>query len=76
MKNTLCLGVFLAVVYFRHLVWDFSAEVVVIFSATLIMGSLTAVRTTFPLWMGFVGLALYPLSIALVAYLDYVCGWH
>jgi hypothetical protein len=76
MKNTMCLGVFLAIVYSRQLVWDFSAEVVVIFFATLIMGCLAAFRTTFPLWMAYIGLALYPLSIVLVVFLDYVCGWH
>lgn len=76
MNNTMCLGIFLSIVYFRHLLWDFSAEVSVIFFATLIMGSVAAFRTTLPLWMAFIGLALYPLSIALVAFLDYVCGWH
>jgi len=76
MNNTMCLGIFLAIVYFRSLLWDFSAEVSVIFFATLIMGSVAAFRTTFPLWMAFIGLALYPLSIAFVAFLDYVCGWH
>jgi Ca2+/Na+ antiporter len=76
MNNTMCLGIFLLIVYFRHLLWDFSAEVSVIFFATLIMGSVAAFRTTLPLWMAFIGLALYPLSIALVAFLDYVCGWH
>jgi hypothetical protein len=76
MNNTMCLGIFLAIVFIRHLLWDFSAEISVIFFATIIMGSVAAFRTTFPLWMAFIGLALYPLSIALVAFLDYVCGWH
>ncbi|KAG0628532.1 hypothetical protein M758_1G033800 [Ceratodon purpureus] len=76
MNNTMCLGIFLAIVYFRGLLWDFSAEISVIFFATLIMGFIAAVRTTFPLWMAFIGLALYPISIGLVAFLDYVCGWH
>jgi hypothetical protein len=67
MNNTMCLGIFLAIVYFRGLLWDFSAEISVIFFATVVMGSVAAVRTTFPLWMA---------SIALVAFLDYVCGWH
>ncbi|KAG0617702.1 hypothetical protein M758_4G009100 [Ceratodon purpureus] len=76
MNNTMCLGIFLAIVYFRHLLWDFSAEISVIFFAVVIMGLVAAFRTTFQLWMAFIGLALYPLSIALVAFLDYVCGWH
>ncbi|CAK9867709.1 unnamed protein product [Sphagnum jensenii] len=76
MNNTLCLGIFLAIVYFRGLVWDFSAEITVILFSTLVMGGLAAVRTTFPLWVAFIAIALYPISIGLVAYLDYVCGWH
>lgn len=76
MNNTMCLGIFLVIVYFRGLMWDFSAEVSVILFATLVMGGIAAVRTTFPLWMAFIGLALYPASIGFVAFLDYVCGWH
>ncbi|XP_024370568.1 sodium/calcium exchanger NCL1 [Physcomitrium patens] len=76
MNNTLCLGIFLTIVYFRGLLWDFSAEISVIFFATFIMGTVAAFRTTFPLWMAFIGLALYPLSVGLVVFLDFVCGWH
>jgi hypothetical protein len=76
MNNTLCLGIFLAIVYFRGLMWDFSAEITVILFSTLVMGGLAAVHTTFPLWVAFIAIALYPISIGLVAYLDYVCGWH
>jgi len=56
--------------------WDFSAEITVILFSTLVMGGLAAVHTTFPLWVAFIAIALYPISIGLVAYLDYVCGWH
>lgn len=76
MHNSMCLGIFLAIVYFRGLVWDFSAEVLVVLFATLIIGGVAAVHTTFPLWMALIGLALYPASIGLVAFLEYVCGWH
>jgi hypothetical protein len=76
MNNTLCLGIFLAIVYFRGLMWDFSAEITVILFSTLVMGGLAAVHMTFPLWVAFIAIALYPISIGLVAYLDYVCGWH
>ncbi|CAM6015043.1 unnamed protein product [Sphagnum balticum] len=76
MNNTLCLSIFLAIVHFRGLLWDFSAEITVILFSTLVMGGVAAARTTFPLWMAFIGIALYPISIGLVAFLDYVCGWH
>eukprot|EP00246_Nothoceros_aenigmaticus_P010049 TRINITY_DN2634_c0_g1_i1.p1 TRINITY_DN2634_c0_g1~~TRINITY_DN2634_c0_g1_i1.p1 ORF type:complete len:615 (+),score=111.83 TRINITY_DN2634_c0_g1_i1:176-2020(+) len=76
MNNTLCLGIFLAVVYVRGLVWDFSSEVTVILFATCAIGLLASFRTTFPLWTGLVALAIYPIAIALVAVLDSVLGWQ
>ena len=76
MNNTLSLGVFLAIVYGRHLVWEFTAEVLIIALVTIIMGLLTSIRKTFPLWTAFLILPLYPLSLALVAVLDYIVGWE
>ncbi|KAK8939453.1 hypothetical protein KSP40_PGU004676 [Platanthera guangdongensis] len=75
MNNTLCLAVFLALVYFRHLAWDFSAEVLVIFLVCIIMGLFTSFRTTFPLWTCFIAYLLYPASLALVYVLDFKFGW-
>uniref|UniRef100_A0A0D6QRC5 EF-hand domain-containing protein n=2 Tax=Araucaria cunninghamii TaxID=56994 RepID=A0A0D6QRC5_ARACU len=75
MNNTLCLGVFLALVYIRGLDWDFSAEVLVILIVVLVMGLLTSFRTTFPLWMSFIAFLLYPLTLAIVYVLDYILGW-
>ncbi|CAM6100565.1 unnamed protein product [Calypogeia fissa] len=76
MNNTLCLAIFLAIVYIRGLIWDFSSEVLVILVATVVIGALASVRVTFPSWMAIVALILYPFSIALVAVLDYVYGWQ
>ncbi|ERN13980.1 uncharacterized protein LOC18442228 [Amborella trichopoda] len=75
MNNILCLAVFLALVYVRHLTWDFSAEVLVILVVVLIMGLVGSFRTTFPLWACFIAYALYPLSLLLVYLLDYQFGW-
>ncbi|KAM3208982.1 hypothetical protein ACQJBY_063580 [Aegilops geniculata] len=75
MNNTLCLAVFLALVYIRGLTWDFSSEVLVIFLVCIIMGLFTSFRTTFPLWTCFVAFLLYPLSLVLVYILDYKFGW-
>lgn len=36
MNNTLCLGVFVALVYFRGLAWVFSAETLVIFISVIV----------------------------------------
>ncbi|KAI0487969.1 hypothetical protein KFK09_027792 [Dendrobium nobile] len=75
MNNTLCLAVFLALVYLRQLQWDFSAEVLVIFLVCLLMGLFTCFRTTFPLWTCLVAYLLYPLSLILVYILDFKFGW-
>ncbi|XP_062218736.1 sodium/calcium exchanger NCL2-like [Phragmites australis] len=75
MNNTLCLAVFLALIYMRGLTWDFSAEVLVIFLVCIIMGLFTSFRTKFPLWTCFVAYLLYPLSLIIVYVLDFKLGW-
>ncbi|CAL4952331.1 unnamed protein product [Urochloa decumbens] len=75
MNNTLCLGVFLALIYFRNLTWDFSSEVLIILLVCVIMALFTSFRTTFPLWTCLVAYMLYPLSLVIVYILDYVFGW-
>lgn len=75
-NSTLGLGIFLAVVYGRQLVWDFSSEVLVICLVTVVMGLLASFRKVFPLWMAGLALIMYPLSLGLVAILDYVAGWQ
>ncbi|XP_049375061.1 sodium/calcium exchanger NCL-like [Solanum verrucosum] len=75
MNNLLCLSVFLAIVYTRGLIWNFSSEVLVILIVCIVMGILGSIRTTFPLWTCLIAFALYPFSLALVYVLDYVFGW-
>ncbi|KAG2594918.1 sodium/calcium exchanger NCL1-like [Panicum virgatum] len=75
MNNTLCLGVFLALIYFRNLTWDFSSEVLIILVVCVIMALFTSFRTTFPLWTCLIAYMLYPLSLVIVYILDYVFGW-
>nr|CAD1822259.1 unnamed protein product [Ananas comosus var. bracteatus] len=75
MNNTLCLAVFLALVYLRHLMWDFSSEVLIILIVCLVMGLFTSFRTTFPLWTCFIAFLLYPLSLVIVYVLDFIFGW-
>ncbi|KAJ1278748.1 hypothetical protein BS78_04G102500 [Paspalum vaginatum] len=75
MNNTLCLAVFLALVYVRGLTWDFSSEVLVIFLVCTVMGLFASFRTTFPLWTCFVAYLLYPLSLIIVYVLDFKFGW-
>ncbi|BFG29104.1 hypothetical protein CerSpe_153780 [Prunus speciosa] len=75
MNNVLCLSVFLALVYFRGLEWDFSAEVLVILIVCIVMGVFSSFRTVFPLWTSSIAFLLYPFSVALIYVLDYVYGW-
>nr|CAB3471770.1 unnamed protein product [Digitaria exilis] len=75
MNNTLCLGVFLALIYFRNLTWDFSSEVLIILLVCVVMALFTSFRTTFQLWTCLVAYMLYPLSLVIVYILDYVFGW-
>eukprot|EP00698_Gefionella_okellyi_P006477 TRINITY_DN15810_c0_g1_i1.p1 TRINITY_DN15810_c0_g1~~TRINITY_DN15810_c0_g1_i1.p1 ORF type:complete len:454 (+),score=110.30 TRINITY_DN15810_c0_g1_i1:33-1394(+) len=76
MNNTLGLGVFCAMVFFRGLQWSFSAEVISIMLVTVVVG-LLGLRQTLRLWMAIpVGL-LYPISIALVAFMESgAISWH
>ncbi|WCJ30853.1 sodium/calcium exchanger family protein / calcium-binding EF hand family protein [Euphorbia peplus] len=75
MGNVLSLSVFLGLVYFRGLTWDFSSEVLVILIVCVVMGLIASFRTTFPLWMAFVAYSFYPFSLLLVYVLQYVLGW-
>uniref|UniRef100_A0A804MS78 EF-hand domain-containing protein n=1 Tax=Zea mays TaxID=4577 RepID=A0A804MS78_MAIZE len=49
MNNTLCLGVLLALIYFRNLTWDFSSEVLIILLVCVVTTLFTSFWTTFPL---------------------------
>ncbi|TXG55070.1 hypothetical protein EZV62_020326 [Acer yangbiense] len=75
MSNILSLAVFLGLVYFRQLTWNFSAEVLVILVVCIVTALIASFRTTFPLWHCLLAFALYPFSLLLVYVLDYVFGW-
>lgn len=80
MNNTLCLGVFAALVYFRELDWQFSAEITVIIVIEFAVGILAIVsgfllKHTYFLMMGFFVGGLYFFSIVLIALLETVAGW-
>eukprot|EP00033_Pygsuia_biforma_P003948 GCRY01004324.1.p1 GENE.GCRY01004324.1~~GCRY01004324.1.p1 ORF type:complete len:484 (+),score=131.65 GCRY01004324.1:156-1607(+) len=69
MNNTLVVSIFLILVYSRGLAWTFSAETIAIVTVVMIVG-LFSHRVTFRLWYIFPVGVLYPLSIALVAFLE------
>eukprot|EP01088_Endostelium_zonatum_P006223 TRINITY_DN1832_c0_g1_i1.p1 TRINITY_DN1832_c0_g1~~TRINITY_DN1832_c0_g1_i1.p1 ORF type:complete len:581 (-),score=151.54 TRINITY_DN1832_c0_g1_i1:46-1788(-) len=74
MNNTLVLGVFYALIFFRGLAWDFSAEVISIWFVTLVVGAVS-LNLTYRLFFGIIVVLLYPASIGLVAILNRV-GFH
>lgn len=73
MNNTFCLGIFAGLMYFRSLVWEFSAETAAIIIVQLIMGYF-ALRQTQRLMDALIVFTLYPLSLLFVALLENVVG--
>lgn len=72
MNNTFCLSIFMGLIYFRGLAWQFSAETLAIVSVQLVM-YIYAQRSKMSTATGFVVLSFFPLSVILVALLEY-CG--
>ena len=69
MNNTFCLAIFMALVCFQGLAWKFTAETVSILIIQLIVVGV-ALQSTMRMWHGVFLLALFPLSIVLVAALE------
>ncbi|KAL5699702.1 hypothetical protein ACHQM5_030569 [Ranunculus cassubicifolius] len=75
MNNIIGASTFLGIVYARGLVWNFSAEVLVVVVVCLVMGVYSGFYRTFPLWTCFIAYLLYPLSLALIYTLTNLYGW-
>ena len=69
MNNTFCLGIFLALVYFRGLEWEFAAETISILFVQLCVMYI-AVKKVQTVKHGLFIILLFPVSIALVALLE------
>jgi Ca2+/Na+ antiporter len=73
MNNTFCLAIFLALVFFRGLIWEFSAETISILFVEI--GVLIAAHRKVPrLIDAILVLLLYPLSLIIVYVLENVAG--
>jgi len=72
MNNTMCLGIFFALVAFRKLYWTFTAETLVIILVIFIVGAISAFKETITLIYGLAVIPLYPLSILFVYLLENV----
>lgn len=75
MNNTLCLGIFFALIYFRKLAWEFTAETLAILMVTWVVGAIAAFKTKFPVYWCFPIIFLYPFSLFFVWFLEYVAHW-
>lgn len=70
MNNTFCLSILLGLIYFRHLAWQYTAETISIIAVQLIIVAMTR-RKTMRMMDGFIILSIFPLSILLIAVLEY-----
>eukprot|EP00539_Tryblionella_compressa_P021972 CAMPEP_0178891708 /NCGR_PEP_ID=MMETSP0747-20121128/19090_1 /TAXON_ID=913974 /ORGANISM="Nitzschia punctata, Strain CCMP561" /LENGTH=182 /DNA_ID=CAMNT_0020561585 /DNA_START=9 /DNA_END=556 /DNA_ORIENTATION=- len=70
MNNTFCLSIFMALIFFRGLAWQYTAETISIVIVELIMALMvrSSIMTT---GEAFCVLSIFPLSLVLVATLEY-----
>lgn len=73
MSNTFCLSVFMGLIYFRRLAWQYTAETVTIVTVEYIAALSVQNTNKMSTMQGFMILAVYPLSLAFVAVMEY-CG--
>ena len=69
MNNTFCLGIFMALIYAKGLVWKFTAETLAILVVELCVACI-AIKPTQTLAHAVAALSLFPLSIVFVAGLE------
>ncbi|KAL1537816.1 sodium/calcium exchanger NCL2-like [Salvia divinorum] len=74
MNNVVSLIVFLAPVYALNLSTDVFVEVLVVIVMNTVMVALTGFRTSFPRWLGYVVVLLYPVTLAATYLLTDVLG--
>ncbi|CAI9783710.1 unnamed protein product [Fraxinus pennsylvanica] len=76
MSNISNLTALLAIVYAKDLNWDYSAEVLTVLVVCAIIGFLAYSRTSYPLWTCLLAFFLYPFSLGLFYYAEYVLRWN
>eukprot|EP00455_Lapot_gusevi_P045713 TRINITY_DN588_c0_g2_i1.p1 TRINITY_DN588_c0_g2~~TRINITY_DN588_c0_g2_i1.p1 ORF type:complete len:472 (+),score=186.00 TRINITY_DN588_c0_g2_i1:277-1692(+) len=73
MNNTLALCIFMALVYFRHLSWSFSAEVLTVCIVNVVVG-LNGLRSTVYMWQAVLVCSMYPFALLFVYLMENVAG--
>eukprot|EP01102_Stenamoeba_stenopodia_P000543 TRINITY_DN10536_c0_g1_i5.p1 TRINITY_DN10536_c0_g1~~TRINITY_DN10536_c0_g1_i5.p1 ORF type:complete len:127 (-),score=39.67 TRINITY_DN10536_c0_g1_i5:143-523(-) len=74
MNNTFCLGIFLCLVFFKKLIWEFSAETISIIFVEFALALVCVFRKTQTLLDAILILALFPISLIVVWLLENVAG--
>eukprot|EP00930_Biecheleria_cincta_P033573 TRINITY_DN23262_c0_g1_i1.p1 TRINITY_DN23262_c0_g1~~TRINITY_DN23262_c0_g1_i1.p1 ORF type:complete len:596 (-),score=103.53 TRINITY_DN23262_c0_g1_i1:50-1801(-) len=74
MNNTFCLGIFLGLVYFQNLAWEFSAETISICFVQAVVALSVISRTVHRLLDACIVLSFYPICLGLVCVLENYCG--
>ena len=74
MNNTFCLGIFMALIYSRGLVWEFTAETLAILLVEAAVGAV-AFRKIQTLGSALTVLGMFPLSLVFVYVLENVFGF-
>jgi Ca2+/Na+ antiporter len=70
LNNTFCLSIFFLLIFFRGLAWQFTAETISIVTVELVLGFLVQ-RSSVSLATGLFVMSIFPLSLVLVATLEY-----
>jgi Ca2+-binding EF-hand superfamily protein len=74
MNNTFCLAIFYALIYFRGLAWQFTAETISIIVVQFIMGGVALLGSTMTMKLGTFVVCLYPLSLIAVYVMNNTLG--
>ena len=69
MSNTFCLSIFMGLIFFRGLAWQYTAETISIVAVEYIV-ALSVQRNTVTTLDGLLVLMVYPLSLVFVATLE------
>lgn len=69
MNNTFCLSIFMGLIFFRGLAWQFTAETIAILSCQIFIFFMTR-RSVLSGTHGLIILGFFPFSVALVAILE------
>lgn len=69
MNNTFCLSIFMGLIFFRGLAWQFTAETIAILSCQIFIFIMTR-RSALSGTHGLIILGFFPFSVALVAILE------